>query len=137
MIEVLATETLTTRQEADLLLLGSHVRQFTLLAGMHRLDQTKLSTATSELARNMISYAGGGLVQLEYVQLAERKGVRLTFSDTGPGIANINLAMQDGYSTGGSLGLGLPGARRLVSEFSLTSSVGVGTTVIILYWANE
>ena len=137
MIEVLTTETLTVRQETDLLLLGSHVRQLGRQAGMNRLTQTKLSTATSELARNMLNYAGGGLIKLEYVREQAQKGVRLTFHDTGPGIANIDLAMQDGYSTSGGLGLGLPGAKRLASEFSLTSTVGVGTVVIILHWANE
>ncbi len=137
MIKILAIEMLTIRHESDLIVLGSHVRQFGTRAGMNRLEQTKLSTATSELARNMLIHANGGLIQLENIQLAERQGVRLTFSDTGPGIISIDLAMQDGYSTGDGLGLGLPGARRLSGEFSLTSTVGVGTTVMILHWVNE
>lgn len=137
MIEVLATDMLTIRQESDLLLLGSCVRQYGARAGMSRLEQTKLSTAASELARNMLSYADGGIADVDYVRRDQQKGVRLTCSDTGPGIADIDLAMQNGYSTGGSMGLGLPGAKRLASEFSLTSTVGVGTTVIILHWASE
>jgi len=136
MIELFATETIQIGQETDLHTLGNWVRQYGTLAGMDRLEQTKLSTAASELARNMLTYAEGGKVQLDHIGQEKKQGVRLTFSDDGPGIADVDQAMEQGYSTGGGLGLGLPGAKKLASEFSLTSTVGVGTTIVILYWAH-
>jgi serine/threonine-protein kinase RsbT len=103
-------------------------------AGLSLVDQTKIVTAASELARNMIDYAGGGSVALGIVGTALRRGVRLVFEDRGPGIANIELAMKDGYTTGSGLGLGLGGAKRLASEFIIQSTVGQGTKVIITRW---
>ncbi len=97
-------------------------------------DQTKLVTAASELARNTLDYGGGGLVRIELLNEGARKGVRLTFKDQGPGIADIELAMRDGYTSGGGLGLGLGGAKRLVSEFHIDSAPGKGTTVTITRW---
>ena len=102
--------------------------------GFSVLDRTKVVTAASELARNTVVYGRGGVMSLEVVRDGFRDGLRVSFTDQGPGIADIALALQDGFSTGGSLGLGLPGARRLVNEFELESTVGVGTSVTIVRW---
>jgi serine/threonine-protein kinase RsbT len=102
--------------------------------GFSLVDQTKLVTAASELARNTIQHGGGGQAVIEVVVDGARKGVRLSFEDTGPGIADLALAMRDGYSTGGGLGLGLSGAKRLSNEFSVTSTAGVGTRIVITRW---
>ena len=98
------------------------------------LDRTKLVTAASELARNTIIYGRGGIMSVEIVRDGVREGVRVTFEDQGPGIADIDRALENGYSTGGGMGIGLPGARRLVNEFTLTSSPGAGTRITILRW---
>ena len=98
------------------------------------LDCTKVVTAASELARNAVLHGEGGTMLLERVRHGSRDGLRMTFEDKGPGIADIDRALEDGYSTRGGLGLGLPGARRLVSEFAITSSAGAGTRVVILHW---
>lgn len=97
-------------------------------------DQTKLVTATSELARNTLEHGNGGTMTVEMVENGARKGVRLTFEDHGPGIQDVELAIRDGYSTGGGLGLGLSGSKRLVNEFDIKSEVGRGTTVTITRW---
>jgi serine/threonine-protein kinase RsbT len=97
-------------------------------------DQTKLVTAASELARNTLKYGGGGEVQAESISDGDRQGILLTFVDQGPGIANVEQALQDGYTTGGGLGLGLGGAKRLVDEFDINSEVGEGTAVTIVKW---
>jgi serine/threonine-protein kinase RsbT len=99
-------------------------------------NQTKLITAASELVRNMLKYAGGGVVVIEVISQGRDNGIRLIFQDQGPGIKDITLAMKDGYSTGKSLGLGLPGTKRLVSEFDIKSKEGEGTTVTIIKWKN-
>jgi len=91
-------------------------------------------TAASELARNTVIYGRGGVMSLEVVRDGGREGLRISFVDRGPGITDIALALQDGYSTGGGMGLGLPGARRLVNEFELTSTLGVGTSITIVRW---
>jgi serine/threonine-protein kinase RsbT len=103
---------------------------------MGLVNQTKLITAASELVRNMLKYAGGGLTEIEVVSKGRENGIRLLFKDKGPGIKDIALAMKDGYTTGKSLGLGLPGTRRLVSEFDIQSTPGKGTTVTIIKWKN-
>jgi serine/threonine-protein kinase RsbT len=103
---------------------------------MGLVNQTKLITAASELVRNMLRYGGGGEVLIEVVSRGIENGVRLTFADKGPGIADIKDAMKDGFSTGKSLGLGLPGTKRLVSEFDIKSVVNEGTTVTITKWKN-
>ena len=136
-IDVTASETLSIRQESDVILLTNHIRQQALRIGMSILKQTKISTAASELARNMLVYGGGGTVQLEGVRRGLRIGIRLTLTDKGPGIASIDQAMQVGYSTGTGLGLGLPGAKKLADEFRLISAPGEGTTVTVLKWAND
>lgn len=102
--------------------------------GLSVLDRMSIVTAASELARNMVLYANGGTMSLEIVRDGVREGLRLTFEDKGPGIPDIARALEDGYSTRGSLGIGLPGARRLVNEFELTSIVGEGTRVIVVKW---
>jgi len=102
--------------------------------GLRVLDRTKVVTAASELARNTVKYGGGGVMSLEIVRDAKREGLRVAFEDHGPGIADTVRALQDGYSTGGGMGIGLPGARRLVNEFELKSTVGVGTCITIVQW---
>lgn len=97
-------------------------------------DQTKLVTATSELARNTLEHGGGGSMTAEMVEQGARRGIKLTFRDTGPGIPDIDLALRDGYTTGSGMGLGLSGSKRLVNEFEIKSEVGRGTTVTILRW---
>jgi serine/threonine-protein kinase RsbT len=104
--------------------------------GLSLVDQTKLVTAASELARNTLVHGGGGVVQVEVVKSAAgQTGVKLYFTDDGPGIADTGLALRDGWSTGSGLGLGLPGARRLVDEFELTSKPGAGTSVVVVKWS--
>lgn len=98
-------------------------------------DQTKLVTAVSEIARNMLLHAGGGIVFVESVRESSRQGVRVVCADKGAGIPNLDLAMQDGFSTARSMGLGLPGAKRLVDEFDVSSIPGTGTKVIVVKWA--
>ncbi len=97
-------------------------------------DQTRIITAASELARNTLQYGGGGSVAIEIVENGTRRGLRLTFKDQGPGIPDLELAMKDGYTTGGGLGLGLSGSKRLVNEFTILSKVGEGTEVTITKW---
>ncbi len=123
-------------REPEVVLLRNRVKEYATKIKMGLVNQTKLITAVSELARNMLRYAGGGEVILEVVTRGRENGVRMQFMDKGPGIADIGLAMKDGYSTAKSMGLGLPGAKRLVSEFNLTSEVNKGTTVTIIKWAN-
>jgi len=114
------------------------VRQITreraVAQGFSLVDQTKIVTAASELARNTLEYGGGGEVTVEVLNDGMRKGVRLTFSDKGPGIVDLDLALKDGYTTGGGLGLGLSGARRLSNEFTIDSKPGEGTRVAITRW---
>ena len=97
-------------------------------------DQTRIITAASELARNTLQHGGGGSVAIEIVENGTRRGLRLTFKDQGPGIPDLELAMKDGYTTGGGLGLGLSGSKRLVNEFTILSKVGEGTEVSITKW---
>ena len=127
-------ELVQIRQEPDVVPFRNRLNAYAVLAGLNLINKTKLITAASELVRNMLRYAGGGEVTLELVNRQNESGVKLTFRDHGPGIADINQAMQDGFSTSRGLGVGLPGARRLVNEFSITSTVGEGTVVIITTW---
>jgi serine/threonine-protein kinase RsbT len=110
------------------------VREQAIELGFGLVDQTKLVTAASELARNTVLYGGGGEVQLETLNEGGRKGLCLTFVDQGPGIADIELALKDGYTSGSGLGLGLGGAKRLSNEFHIASQVGAGTRVTIKRW---
>lgn len=110
------------------------VRRRATELGFSLVDQTKIVTAASELARNVLHHAGGGHAIVEVVTQGTRKGLRLTFEDQGPGIPDIQMAMKEGFTTGGGLGLGLPGARRLSNEFDIQSAPGKGTRVVITRW---
>ena len=132
----LSKETMKVYKEPEVVLLRNRVKEYAVKIKMGLVNQTKLITAVSELARNMLRYAGGGEVVVEVVTRGRENGVRLRFIDKGPGIADIPLAMKDGFSTAKSMGLGLPGAKRLVSEFDIASEVNKGTTVTIIKWAN-
>ena len=123
-------------KEQDVVLFRNRVKEYAVKIGMGLVNQTKLITAASELVRNMLKYASGGSILIEVITQGRENGIRLTFRDQGPGIPNVQQAMKDGFSTGKSLGLGLPGAKRLVSEFDIKSIVGEGTTVSIIKWKN-
>ncbi|MCD6063846.1 MAG: anti-sigma regulatory factor [Flavipsychrobacter sp.] len=123
-------------KEQDVVPFRNRVKEYAVKIGMGLVNQTKLITAASELVRNMLRYANGGETIIEVVSKGRENGIRLTFIDKGPGIADIATAMKDGFSTGKSLGLGLPGARRLASEFDIKSVVGLGTTVTLIKWKN-
>ena len=118
----------------DVVAVRQAVRQRAVELGFNLVDQTKIVTAASELARNTLQYGGGGTLRIEEVLQGPRRGIRLVFEDNGPGISNIELAMKDGYTTGNGLGLGLGGAKRLSNEFSIESTVGVGTRITIARW---
>jgi len=133
-VEVSASETVDIRIDQDVVRVRQKMRALAVTAALTLVDQTKVVTAASELARNTLIYGGGGQAVLELVQRSPTKGVRISFTDQGPGIADIALALTDGYTTGGGLGLGLSGARRLVDEFELESAPGAGTTVVITKW---
>ena len=128
------SETCTVADEGDVMVARQLTRVYAKEIGLSLVDQTKLVTATSELVRNMTQYAGGGTVLLELADNGRCLGVRLTFEDHGPGIPDIELAMRDGYSTVHSLGMGLPGAKRLVHDFEIVSRVGEGTRIAIAMW---
>ncbi len=131
------SEIIKIKTDQDTVFLRNRVAEYAGRIKMGLVNQTKLLTASSELVRNMLRYAGGGNVLCEIVsQSVLQKGIRLTFIDQGPGIPNIGDAMKDGYSTGKSLGLGLPGAKRLVNLFEIKSEIGQGTSVMILKWIN-
>jgi serine/threonine-protein kinase RsbT len=136
MILSLSKDTIQVFKEQDVVFLKNRVKEVAVKVKMGLVNQTRLLTAASELVRNMMRYAEGGVCIIEVVSSGRINGVRLTFSDRGPGIPDLAAAMRDGFSTGKSLGLGLPGAKRLVNEFDLKSKVGEGTVVMILKWAN-
>jgi serine/threonine-protein kinase RsbT len=136
MILSLAKDEMEVVREQDVVPFRNRVREYAVRVKMGLVNQTKLITAASELVRNMLNYAKGGRIRIEIVSRGRDNGIRLTFVDTGPGISNIDLAMKDGWSTGKSLGLGLPGARRLVNEFNIQTEAGKGTTVTIIKWSN-
>ena len=133
MISVSA-DTLSLTTSEHIVIVRQAVRQRAIELGFSLVDQTKLVTAASELARNTIQHGGGGHVVLEVVSDGNRRGLRLAFEDKGPGIADIQLAMKDGYTTAGGLGLGLSGAKRLSNEFAISSTPGIGTRVMIARW---
>jgi serine/threonine-protein kinase RsbT len=120
--------------EHDIVLSRQAVRRMAQQQGFSLVDQTKMVTAASELARNAVIYGGGGTLKWAMLSEGIKSGLRLTFEDHGPGIANLELAMTDGWSSGSGLGLGLTGTRRLVNEFEIESTVGVGTRVVITRW---
>jgi serine/threonine-protein kinase RsbT len=127
---------LPIRSGDDVVRVRQHVRTAAAANGLSLVDQTKLITAASELARNTLVHGGGGVATVEVVKSPNgRTGVKLRFADEGPGIADIGLALTDGWTSGGGLGLGLSGARRLVDEFELNSAPGTGTTVMVVKWS--
>lgn len=127
-------DSLKIKTEQDVVLFRQRLRENAQKIGMSVVNQTKLITAASELARNILAYAGEGQAIIEVVSERLQTGIKVIFKDDGPGIADVNKAMQDGFSTGKSLGLGLPGAKRLVNFFDIQSKVGHGTTVTIIRW---
>jgi serine/threonine-protein kinase RsbT len=131
---VLRDEIVALRSMDDIIKARQLVRDCAVFQGLSLVDQTKLVTAASELARNAVVYGGGGNMRLQALNDGGRRGVKVSFVDSGPGIADIELAMKDGYTTGGGLGLGLSGSKRLVNEFEIESSPGRGTTVTIVRW---
>jgi serine/threonine-protein kinase RsbT len=128
------SEVLPILTEMDIVKVRQYVRDWSLECKFGKLDLTKFVTAASELARNTLTYGLGGEATLERIQDGARDGLRLAFSDRGPGIPNVTLALTDGYTTGGGMGLGLSGAKRLVHEFELSTQVGEGTTITITRW---
>ena len=133
---VLKDETASIRSSDDIVKVRRIVREWAVSLGFSLVDQTKVVTAASELARNVIVHGGGGDFRIESLNNDARRGLRLTFSDEGPGIVDMEQAMKDGFTTGEGLGLGLGGAKRLVNEFLIDSKPGRGTTVIITRWKN-
>jgi serine/threonine-protein kinase RsbT len=133
-MSVLKSGSQAVRIEQDVVLARQTARKLAVECGLRLVDQTKLITAASELARNTVIYGGGGDMDWEILEEERRKGLRLVFRDEGPGIADMKLAMTDGWTSGSGLGLGLTGARRLVDDFSVESAPGAGTRVMICKW---
>jgi serine/threonine-protein kinase RsbT len=131
---VLLSDQRTVQGAEDVVAIRQAVRQRAVELGFNLVEQTKIVTAASELARNTLQHGGGGRVTIDAVEDFGRRGIRLTFEDDGPGIPDVELAMRDGFTTAGGLGLGLSGARRLSNDFSIESTPGKGTRVIITRW---
>lgn len=127
-------ETLPIASASDIVLVRQKVREFAIQIKFGLVDQTKIVTAASELARNVLVHGGGGACKIDIVENGMHQGLRLVFEDHGPGIADIELALKDGFTTGGGLGLGLSGSKRLVNDFEIRSQLGQGTTVTIIRW---
>jgi serine/threonine-protein kinase RsbT len=134
MLQVLKSESMEIRSSEDIVRIRQEVRKSAVALGFGIVDQTKIVTASSELARNTVDYGGGGIVRIETVQNDRRSGLRLTFEDQGPGIADIEQALRDGYTSGSGMGLGLGGSKRLSHEFEIFSKLGEGTRVSIVRW---
>jgi serine/threonine-protein kinase RsbT len=133
-MKIVSTEQIPIRTSDDIVIARQAVRKKAVTLGFGLVDQTKVVTASSELARNTLDYGGGGTVDIQVVEDGRRSGLRLTFIDRGPGIANIELALKDGYTSGQGMGLGLGGAKRLSHEFEIHSTPGEGTSVSIVRW---
>jgi serine/threonine-protein kinase RsbT len=131
---VLRHETRAIASSEDVVAVRKIVREWAVTSGFSLVDQTKIVTAASELARNTLTYGGGGVVRLEALNDGSRRGLRLVFEDHGPGIADVRQALKDGYTSGSGLGLGLGGAKRLSNEFDIVSRPGEGTRVTITRW---
>jgi serine/threonine-protein kinase RsbT len=128
------TQRIPVSSDQDVVRVRQLVRTVSVAVKLSLVDQTKLVTAASELARNTLVYGGGGVVEVSRVENGRRQGIKIVFADQGPGIADLQLALTDGYTTGGGLGLGLSGARRLVDEFDIDTAVGQGTTISVTKW---
>jgi len=133
-LDVEKSDTMPIRSSEDVVRVRQAVRTGSVSLGFSLVDQTKIITAASEIARNTLDYGGGGELRLDLVRAGIRRGLRLVFSDDGPGIADLAQALKDGYTSGGGLGLGLGGAKRLCNEFDLRSAPGEGTTVTLIRW---
>ena len=133
-VTVQKRETIACRTQGDIVTVRQTARAWAIEQGFSLVDQTKIVTAASELARNTVEYGGGGTLTLESLQDGARRGLRLTFEDQGPGIPDLELALRDGFTSGNGLGLGLGGARRLCNDFDLQSTPGDGTVVRIVRW---
>jgi serine/threonine-protein kinase RsbT len=133
-MQTIKTEKFSLAQESDVVHIRRIVREWASGLKFSLVDSTKIVTAASEIARNTVIYGGGGSLQLEVLENMTKKGLRLIFEDKGPGIPDLKLALQDGYTTGNGLGLGLSGSKRLVNEFNLESKVGEGTKVTLVRW---
>ena len=131
---VLRSEQLALRSDEDVVRARQVTRQWAVELGFSLVDQTKIVTAASELARNTVIYGGGGVLRLEALNDGPRRGLRLTFEDEGPGIGDVEQALRDGFTTGTGLGLGLGGARRLMNEFAISSQLGQGTRITAVRW---
>lgn len=131
---IIKREALQIQNETDIVKARQVVRNWSVEFRFGLVDQTKLITAASEIARNTVRYGRGGTLQLEALQEEMKVGLRLIFEDHGPGIPNISLAMTDGYTSGTGLGMGLPGAKRLSNEFEISSKIGEGTRVVLTKW---
>ena len=134
-MQVTNIETLQLRSSEDVVRVRQAVRKTAVSLGLGLVDQTKIVTASSELARNTIDYGGGGTVRLDVIRNDRRAGLRLVFEDQGPGIPDIDLALKDGYTSGHGMGLGLGGAKRLSHEFEIDSKPGSGTRISIVRWS--
>ena len=130
----LKAETISVRGEQDIVIVRQRVRQMAVSLKLSLVDQTKMVTAASELARNLWIYGGGGEVTLTEVENGMRRGLRVDFTDKGPGISDVEQALRDGFTSGGGMGLGLGGAKRLVNEFEIQTEPGKGTRVSIVRW---
>jgi serine/threonine-protein kinase RsbT len=133
-LEALALEEVAIHADQDVVRVRQTMRACAVKAALSLVDQTKVVTAASELARNTLIYGGGGIARIELVSDGRRQGVRATFADEGPGIPDLELALKDGYTTGTGLGLGLSGARRLVDEFEIDTVPGEHTRVVVTKW---
>jgi Anti-sigma regulatory factor (Ser/Thr protein kinase) len=133
-VPVLKSDELPIRSSSDVVVVRQLVRTRAIEAAFSLVDQTRIVTAASELARNTLEYGGGGRARIEVLREGVRTGLRITFEDKGPGIANLELALTDGYTTGRGLGLGLGGARRLMNDFQIESKPGEGTRVVVVRW---
>jgi len=133
-MQISKSETVAVRGAAEVVSVRHAVRKWAVELGFSLVEQTKIVTAASELARNMVDYGGGGMMTLEALDDGIRRGLRLIFEDQGPGIPDIETALRDGFTSGGGMGLGLGGARRLSNEFEIRSAPGEGTRVSITRW---
>jgi serine/threonine-protein kinase RsbT len=133
-VTVQRTETVTIKSSSDVVIVRQRVRVWTTEMKFSLVEQTKIVTAASELGRNTLEHGGGGSVELALLVNGLRRGLRLRFSDQGPGIPDVPLALKDGYSTGSGMGLGLGGSKRLMSEFEIETKPGSGTTITAIRW---